>query len=91
VKHVNAKDVLPPDLLDQLYGHMPHGGYLYFPRRVTTARIRRNLEIFRMHSAGKTVTEISERMLIHRATVYRVLSHCVRQKSTAQGLENGRS
>lgn len=88
MKHVNAKDVLPADLLAQLYEHLPHGGYIYFPQRVTTARIRRNLEIFRMRSEGKTITEISERLLVHRATVYRVLSHCVRQKSTAQGLEN---
>ena len=91
MKHLRAKDVLPPDLLTQVYEHMPHGGYLYFPQRVTTARIRRNLEIFRMHSAGKTITEISERLLVHRATVYRVLSQFVRQKSTGQGLENGRS
>jgi len=91
MKHLKAKDVLPPDLLTQVYEHMPHGGYLYFPQRVTTARIRRNLEIFRMHSAGKTITEISERLLVHRATVYRVLSQFVRQKSTGQGLENGRS
>lgn len=91
MKHINVKDVLPPDLLAQVYEHVPHGGYLYFPQRVTTARIRRNLEIFRMRSAGKTVTEISERMLVHRATVYRVLSQFVRQKNTAPDLENGRS
>jgi Mor family transcriptional regulator len=91
MKHVNAKDVLPPDLLAQLYEHMPHGGYVYIPQRVTTARIRRNLEIFRMHSAGKTITEISERLLVHRATVYRVLSQFVRQKRTGHDLETGRS
>ncbi len=91
MKHINARDVLPDDLLAQLYEHLPHGGYIYFPQRVTTARIRRNLEIFRMRSEGKTITEISERLLVHRATVYRVLSQFVRQKSTAKGLENGRA
>ncbi|MBZ0272987.1 helix-turn-helix domain-containing protein [bacterium] len=83
MKHVNAKDVLPPDLLVQVYEHVPRGGLLYLPRRAAAARIRRNLEIFRMHSEGKTITEISERMMIHRATVYRVLSHFVLKKSTA--------
>jgi len=87
VKHINARDVLPPDLLSQVYEHLPHGGYVYFPQRVTNARIRRNLEIFQMHSAGKTITEISERMLIHRATVYRVLSQFIRQKRTGSDLE----
>ncbi len=91
MKHVNAKDVLPPDLLTQVYEHVPRGGLLYLPRRAAAARIQRNLEIFRMHSAGKTITEISERMMIHRATVYRVLSQFVPKKRTAQGLENGQS
>ena len=91
MKHLKAKDVLPPDLLIQVYEHMPNGGYLYFPQRVTSARIRRNLEIFRMRSEGKSITEISERLLVHRATVYRVLSQFVRQKSTGHDLETGRS
>lgn len=82
MKHINARDVLPPDLLTQVYEHVPRGGLLYLPRRAASARIQRNLEIFRMHSAGKTITEISERMLIHRATVYRVLSHFVPKKRT---------
>jgi len=91
MKHVNAKNILPPDLLAQLYELLPNGGYIYVPQRVTSARIRRNLEIFRMSSEGKSVTEIAERTLIHRATVYRVLSQFVRQKRAVQGLENGRS
>ena len=89
MKHVNAKDILPPDLLVQVYEHMPRGGLLYLPRRAASARIRRNLEIFQMHSEGKTITEISERMMVHRATVYRVLSQFVPKKRAAQGLENG--
>jgi len=89
VKHINAKDILPPDLLVQVYEYVPRGGLLYLPRRAAAARIRRNLEIFRMHSENKTITEISERMLVHRATVYRVLSQFVPKKRAAQGLENG--
>jgi len=80
VKYINAKDILPPELLAQVYEYMPRGGRLYLPRRTVSARIRRNLEIFQMHSEGKTITEISERMLIHRATVYRVLSQFVPKK-----------
>jgi len=82
VKHINAKDVLPPDLLVQVYEYVPRGGLLYLPRRAASVRIKRNLEIYQMHSEGKTVTEISERMLIHRATVYRVLSQFVPKKRT---------
>lgn len=89
MKHINAKDVLPPDLLVQVYEHVPRGGLLYLPRRAASARIRRNLEIFQMRSEGKTITEIGERMMVHRATVYRVLSQFVTKKRTAQGLENG--
>ncbi|HPQ72177.1 MAG TPA: helix-turn-helix domain-containing protein [bacterium] len=80
MKYINAKDILPPELLAQVYEYMPRGGRLYLPRRTVSARIRRNLEIFQMHSEGKTITEISERMLIHRATVYRVLSQFVPKK-----------
>ena len=82
MKHVNAKDVLPPDLLIRLYELVPNGATLYLPRRVTAARIKRNLEIFRMRSEGKTITEISERMLLHRSAVYRILSQFVRKKCT---------
>jgi len=89
VKHVNARDVLPPDLLTQVNEHVPRGGLLYLPRRAASARIRRNLEIFQMRSEGKSITEISERMMVHRATVYRVLSQFVPKKRAAQGLENG--
>ena len=88
MKHINAKDVLPPELLAQVYEYFPRGGLLYLPRRATSARIQRNLEIFQMHSEGKTITEISERMLIHRATVYRVLSQFVPKKRTGKGLES---
>jgi len=82
VKYINAKDILPSELLAQVYEYVPRGGRLYLPRRTISARIRRNLEIYQMHSEGKTVTEISERMLIHRATVYRVLSQFVPKKRT---------
>ena len=82
MKHINAKDILPPELLAQVYEYMPRGGRLYLPRRTVSARIRRNLEIFQMYSEGKTITEISERMLVHRATVYRVLSQFVPKKRT---------
>ena len=82
MKYINAKDILPPELLAQVYEYMPRGGRLYLPRRTVSARIRRNLEIFQMHSEGKTITEISERMLVHRATVYRVLSQFVPKKRT---------
>lgn len=75
---IRAVEILPDDLLARLYEHMPRGGMLYVPKRRTTARIRRNLEIFQMRSEGKTITEISERMLLHRATVYRILSHFVK-------------
>jgi Mor family transcriptional regulator len=75
---IRALEVLPPDLLARLYEHVPRGGMLYIPRRTGAARIKRDLEIFQMRSEGKTITEISERMLLHRATVYRILSHFVK-------------
>ena len=75
---IRALEVLPPDLLARLYEYVPRGGMLYIPRRIGAARIKRDLEIFQMCSEGKTITEISERMLLHRASVYRILSHFVK-------------
>ncbi len=70
--HTNARDVLPPDLLEQVQEHC-NGGYLYVPFRKSLARIKRNLEIYRMFNDGKSIAEIAETFLLTRRAVRYIL------------------
>jgi Mor family transcriptional regulator len=71
-RYTRAEDLLPPELVEQIHEHF-RGGYLYVPTRKSMARIKRDLEIFRMFNEGRTVTEIAETFLITRAGVRQVL------------------
>ena len=70
--HTNARDVLPPEVLEQVQAHFS-GGYLYVPFRKHARRIRRDLEIFRMFNDGKSIAEIAETFLLTRRAVRYIL------------------
>ena len=70
--HTNARDVLPPELLEQIQAHFG-GGYLYVPFRKRMSRIGRDLEIYRMFNEGKTISEIAETFLLTRRAIRYIL------------------
>jgi len=61
MKHVNATDVLPPELLRQVQEHCC--GYIYVPSSRDFWRDRRG-EILRLHSRGLGTAEIAARVHI---------------------------
>jgi len=70
--HTNARDVLPPELMEQILVHFG-GGYLYIPFRKRMSRIKRDLEIYRMFNEGKSIAEIAETFLMTRRAVRYIL------------------
>jgi len=72
IPYVNAKEVLPKELVDQIQKHF-RGGCLYVSPRRSISRIKRNMEIVNMRNNGKTITEIAETFMLSRRGVRYVL------------------
>lgn len=67
-----AEDVLPADLIEQVYQHC-RGGILYFAHRKSANRVNRDRMIVSMYREGKTIYEISETVLLTRRAVRYIL------------------
>jgi DNA-binding NarL/FixJ family response regulator len=59
MKHVNASEVLPPDLLRMVQKHC--SGYIYVPSSRAFWHDRRS-EVLRLHSCGLGTAEIAGRV-----------------------------
>lgn len=70
--HTNAGDVLPQELLEDIQAHFS-GGYLYVPFSKRIAKIKRNLDIYRMFNDGVSIAEIAETYLLTRRAVRYIL------------------
>ncbi len=73
-KHLNAFDVLPDDLLDQILDQVDDEPvYLWLPSRENITRRRRNRYIGKLASEGVPATEIAERLVVSERHVWRIL------------------
>jgi hypothetical protein len=77
-----AEDVLPADLIEQVYKHC-RGGILYFAHRKSVNRVHRDRMIISMYREGKTIYEISEWVLLTRRAVRYILQKAGEYKATS--------
>ncbi len=73
-KYLNAADVLPDDLLDQILDQVDgHSVYLWLPSRENIMRRHRNRYIQKLASDGISATEIAKRLCVSERHVWRIL------------------
>ena len=78
MKHVNAKQVLPPDLLREVQRHCH--GYVYVPGRDGFYE-RRRTEVIRLSRQGIPTDEIARRAHLCRRRVQQILrTDCHKKK-----------
>ena len=70
MKHVNAKQVLPPDLLRKVQRHC--SGYIYVPNRDDFYE-RQRARVFELHEQGVSTDEIARRVHLCRRRVQQIL------------------
>ena len=74
-KHMNADDVLPRELVDQISAAL--GGrpsYLWIPSRAEIKRGARNRHVLQLYGEGLRVDDIAKRVFLSERTIWRILT-----------------
>lgn len=91
MNYKNAQDILPKELLDNIYKYID-GGYLYIPRKIENKKswgeesgtkleiIKRNLEIYKKYLSNISIENLAKEYYLSESSIKRIICECKKIK-----------
>lgn len=91
MKYKNAQDILPEEILENIYKYID-GGYLYIPRRAEEKKAwgessglkseikKRNLEIYNKYLDNISVDNLAKEYYLSESSIKRIICECKKDK-----------
>ncbi|MFV3010847.1 CD3324 family protein [Clostridium botulinum] len=92
MKYINAQDILPEEVLENLYKYI-EAGYLYIPRKnnrkkswgensgIKVEISKRNLDIYNKHLNGEAIDKLAKEYYLSESSIKRIIYNCKKEGS----------
>ena len=95
MKYINAQDILPQEILENIYEYMD-SGYLYIPRKIEEKKpwgehsglkleiSKRNLDIYEKYLDNKTVDKLAKEYYLSESSIRRIILQCKKKEAKVE-------